>query len=182
MLIIRAAAYASDDLRASSRPASRNMRNVNPEVVGSTHNAGQSIGLHQGQPGDDLLRVHEAPPPDRRRRRTTSTAAETSSSRRIRFRVDAVRAAPGALTLGDLCFAKSANWVARCFSGVRPQARLGGFASGPPSEWARLTVSGSLRLGPLSVVGAFGYLGGFASGTRMRWTRLSAGRLCLWNS
>lgn len=39
-----------------------------------------------------MERPHNAPAPGRRRRRATSTVAETSSSRRVRFRVDVVRA------------------------------------------------------------------------------------------
>ncbi len=46
-------------------------------------------------PDHDVVGVHRAPPPERRRR-TMSTVAETRSSRRVRFRADAVRAAPGA--------------------------------------------------------------------------------------
>ena len=96
LLVGREAAHAGEDLRAGSRPADRHIPDVHAEVGSSAHHAGQPIGPQRRQLGDDLLGGHRAAPPGRRRRRTISMVAETSSSRRVRFRVDAVRAAPGA--------------------------------------------------------------------------------------
>ncbi|CRK59386.1 hypothetical protein [Alloactinosynnema sp. L-07] len=101
----RAGLPAPRHLGASPRrqtPASRlpgdppDLRNTNIHRVCAAHHAGQLVGTRVRQPGSDLLGAHDAPPPARRRRRATSTVAETSSSQRVRFRVDAVRAAPGA--------------------------------------------------------------------------------------
>lgn len=97
---ILATVHAGKHLRAGHRATRRNLRNTDIHGVSAAHHAGQPVGLRGRQPGEDLLRAHDAPPPARRRRRrrrrTTSTVAETNSSRRVRFRVDAVRAAPRA--------------------------------------------------------------------------------------